>query len=396
MAIKIRRQSPRFDVLPRVGIIAPGFPPAELGGGPIRSLAALAKKALNTYSVAVLTADTDHGSDQPMNVAANRWTTFECIDVYYASTGRTSTYLRGLRALRRRKPDVIYLNSLFNFKMSIVPVLLSWLGWWGRGTRVIVAPRGELSPGALQYKPRKKTLFLAVARGVRLYRKVVWHATAAMERDEIAAVFPGVSDVLVQANDTELPDVADKPAFASERPLSLVFLSRIVPKKGLDVVLAALSDVEHEVSLDIYGAEEDVEYVKSCRALATNLPSHVSVTFHGPARAAEVRGVLAVYDAMVFPTHGENFGHVIAEALSVSLPVITTHMTPWTEVISQGGGVVVQGHGHAVWSEAISTMARTTAQERYQNRVDAGRAYDAWHRDTPQESLLDNYFKTLA
>lgn len=63
--------------------------------------------------------------------------------------------------------------------------------------------------------------------------------------------------------------------------------------------------------------------------------------------------------AFLFPTLGENFGHVIAEALSVGCPVFVTANTPWTELIQRGAGkIIISDEQTATDLVALASMTR--------------------------------------
>ena len=80
---------------------------------------------------------------------------------------------------------------------------------------------------------------------------------------------------------------------------------------------------------------------------------------------------------MLMPTAGENFGHVIAEALSVSCPVMCTPATPWTECLTAGGGLVVDTLEPHDWRVAIERLAAASPAERLAFRLRAGEAFKA-------------------
>src|SRR5439155_20630037 len=86
------------------------------------------------------------------------------------------------------RPGTVYLNSLFSRSFSIAPLLLRRAGWLA-DAEFIIAPRGELHPGALALKARKKRAFLEVGRRLRLYDGVAWHATSASEGEDIRRWF---------------------------------------------------------------------------------------------------------------------------------------------------------------------------------------------------------------
>jgi glycosyltransferase involved in cell wall biosynthesis len=118
------------------------------------------------------------------------------------------------------------------------------------------------------------------------------------------------------------------------------------------------------------------------------------VTFRGPLRPGVVRTTVGAYDALVLPTRGENFGHVIAEALSTSCPVLTTDATPWTEVLVGGGGVVVSPSTVESWAQALNQYARRVRTDSGSLR-EAGAAYDAWRAGQDGPTVFDLFCERI-
>lgn len=372
---------PRADVL----VLAPSFPPAFRGGGPARSLDAVVSTA-HGYRVAVVAPDTDLGTDAPLGVPRNTWTGRDGALVRYTSVRRLPALARALLAARAMRPRVLYLNSFFDPVHTILPLLLWRVGFWGRPTRLL-APRGEFAAAALAQRGAKKRLYLRVFRLLRMQRGMVWHATAPHEVDDVRTLWGEEARVVLRENETRLPPDA-LPVAREPGPLRTAFLSRLSPLKGLDVALRALRDVPDPVVLDVYGPEEDAEYVVRCRALAADLPEHVDVTFRGPLAHEDVRATLARHDALLLPTAGENFGHVVAEALSASCVVMTTPTTPWTARLLAGGGVVVADREPTSWSAALRDLAAASDAEVRAARASAGDAYRAWRAEPSRPHLF--------
>ena len=88
------------------------------------------------------------------------------------------------------------------------------------------------------------------------------------------------------------------------------------------------------------------------------------------------------------PTAGENFGHVIAESLSQSCPVMIMDVTPWTAVVAGGGGIIVPSGTVEAWKHALQTVLN--GDETFeQRRRDAARAYNTWRGSAETGSFLD-------
>lgn len=84
---------------------------------------------------------------------------------------------------------------------------------------------------------------------------------------------------------------------------------------------------------------------------------------------------------MLFPTEGENFGHVTAEALSVGCPVVCADTTPWTPMLNRGGRIVVEPDDSESWSRAIEAYARLGPLEIQKNRDVATSAFSVWRSE---------------
>jgi glycosyltransferase involved in cell wall biosynthesis len=195
--------------------------------------------------------------------------------------------------------------------------------------------------------------------------------------------------IIIRRNDVELPMRADRPPerAASDR-LRLIHIGRCVPKKGLDIALEALKSVEAPVDLDIFGHEEDRSYTDRCKRIAAELSNESRVRFAGHIHTDNVRDTIRVYDAVLVPTLGENFGHVIAEALSVSCPVMVSDNTPWSETVRRGGGSVVAPNTPQSWAKAIDDYFRAGLMGWADAHTQAGAAYEDWFATTLNQPHL--------
>lgn len=345
-------------VLALIGYYLPGF----RGGGPLRSMANLVDALGAEVPFRILTSDTDLGASQPYtDVATNVWFRMGAAGVMRLSPG-LSGWLHLTKVLvRSDSHDILYLNSFFAVRYSIFPMLMRWLGVC-RPACVIVAPRGEFSAGAIVTGRRlQKRVYIQLARVLRLYDSVVWQASSVFEAQDIVRQFPEVQ--LLQDADlatvqsrsgtatVRVPVIAvasNIPTSTNSTPLSrarkfagtldIVSVSRIVPNKNLRIALGLLAGLTGNVRFDIYGPVEDERYWEECQAVARTLPSNVIVRYLGKIEHEQVRSVFAAHDLLLFPTAGENFGHVIFESLAAGCPVLISDCTPWRNLSSEGVG----------------------------------------------------------
>jgi glycosyltransferase involved in cell wall biosynthesis len=174
------------------------------------------------------------------------------------------------------------------------------------------------------------------------------HATSALEERELRAL--GITaPIAVVGNgiDTECAYEASRIADArgaSEpgTPRQVLFLSRLHPKKGLDLLQDAWSGLPADLPAELLIAGDgDAAAVKSVAewtAVQAGPPAHYVGFLHGDAKLI----ALANAFLLVLPSHSENYGMAVAEALATGTPVITTTGTPWVDMAERGCGWTIE------------------------------------------------------
>lgn len=339
----------------KILILTDWFYPAFRAGGPIRSCAAFIDFFHRDFELFLLCSNHDAGTTECMpDIETGRWLDYQSkAKVMYAETGHPDRRSL-LKAIEQVNPDFLYLNSLYSFRFSLLPLWLHKKGLINAG--VIMAPRGMLKKSALSFKPLKKRLFLALFRFFGFPEMIRFQATDETERADIHDQFPG-SDVVLVPNVPANIAVADH--LPQKRPghLLLLFIGRVHPIKNLDLVLSVLKDVKGSVEFTIVGSLEDRAYWERCCAIIDRLPKEISVDWKGELPHERIAPLLGEYHLMVLPTRGENFGHAIFESLAVGRPVLISDQTPWRQLEqSQAGWDIplndVKGYTHAM-NEAV-------------------------------------------
>lgn len=351
-----------ISILTFIGHYLPGFG----AGGPVRSVENMVEALGDEFEFRIVTSDRDLLESVPYSeIVRDSWNRVGKAKVYYASPGRRGA-LSWARLMQRTSYDVLYLNSLFDPAYTLRPLFASRLVQ-GPTRPIVIAPRGELSPGALGIKRWKKLPFLALAKTMPIYGDVLWHTSTVDEAGLVRQTFGHAARVAVARN---LPaKLLKPPAFTCGTeppgPLRVVFLSRISRKKNLGYALKVVSRSPSPIRFDIWGTLEDPAYWKECRDLIQAMPQHVEVRYRGPAQHSEVASLLAQYDLFFLPTRGENYGHVIAEALSAGTPVLLSDTTPWRALSSLGiGWDLPLDHGESMFLECIQEAAKMPTSER--------------------------------
>lgn len=323
-----------------------------------------------------ITRDCDLGASEGFrDVPIGRWHPHGRAKVVYLPSRRIASVVKAIRMVREVKPQTLYLNSLFSPFAGLLPLVLWRIGLLP-SARLVLAPRGELEAGALRIARLKKAVALSLIKRLGLSRRVRWHATSEMELESIRRMFGPQSQVELLVASRPVC-FAQARTLAPQSPLRLVYASRITPKKGLLLALAALSNVSSPVSLRIAGPSDDKTYLQRCERAISMLPARHRASLLGCLSHDQVSVELAAADGFILPTQGENFGHAILEALAAGCPVIVGEATPWADVIRAGAGWVVEEDQMSVAAaiESLASASQDRMQELSGRAVDAARAF---------------------
>lgn len=343
--------------------------PGGKGGGPLRSISNLVELLGVEFDFSVVTRDRDAGNKERYGgIAAGVWNDVRGCKVFYLPSGIVF-FIKLLRLIFSSRWNILYLNSFFDFRMTLCGLLAARL--MGRENKVLLAPRGEFSDGAMSFKTAKKRLYIKTVKNLGLLRKTVFHASTTAEAEEIERVL-GVDRGRIRiAMNLTIPPIASSGMRETQvdGPLRLVFLSRLARKKNLDFVFRSLAHVQNTVILDVYGVFEEDSYSNECAELVARLPATIKVNFCGYVEPDDVGNILAQYDLFYFPTLGENYGHVIAESLAVGTPVLLSDRTPWAGLEADGLGWVCPLETPQEFVQVLNGFGSVPAGSGYRNRA---------------------------
>lgn len=368
---------------PVILVLLACYLPGYKSGGPVRTLANMVDQLGDDFEFRIITRDRDMLDTSPYeSVEVDQWNSVGKASVFYASPGRID-FSNLVRLINETYHDVLYLNSFFNFSFTILPLLARRLGKLPNRP-VVLAPRGEFSPGALgigALKKLKKKIFIAAAKCIGIYRDITWQASSEHEANDINKISPGSKGLIHVAPDLT-PVLGENQLKQTERkinePLKILFLSRIAPKKNLEFALEVLETVSARAEFQIYGTIEDQPYWDRCREIIERMPSNISVHYCGAVRHEEVHEIMQAHDLFFLPTRGENFGHVIFEALAAGTPVLISDQTPWKDLEEKGVGWVRSLETPQNFREVIDVFLKENEKRRLLQRITA-RQYAEGH-----------------
>lgn len=331
--------------------------PGYKGGGPIKTIKNLTDYTSNSLSYKIITSDRDLGDTSPYpHIDFNIWNNFDNLQVFYVRPG-IKGIIQIFKLIKQTRHDIIYLNSFFSIRFSIIPLLISRF----TGQQIVLGPRGEFSKGALSLKSSKKRVFIKIFKLLQLDKNIVLQASSKNEAIDIKEALGKNVDIFIAE------DIGSQ-EFTNLLPvrkaiITGVFVSRISPMKNLDVALKVLYKTKESVNYHIYGPIEDEDYWNECKKLINNLPSHIRVEYKGELNPTAVVAKLSEYDFFFMPTKGENYGHIIAEALCAGLPLVISDTTPWKNLESLGIGWDLPLCNLDDFSKSIEYLARMSIDE---------------------------------
>ena len=317
------------------------------------------------------------------------------------------------------------------------------------GKSLVISPRGMLEAWSLGRSKLRKAVAWRLFERRNLQSAAMFHATAESEAGSIREAterlkdektkrqrwegekvgrWEGEAPVVVAPNGVDLPDLAQRPGreVLEQRFPELkdrrwvVFMSRLHPKKGIDVLLRAWArqkdvaagewrgksgrketkrpiDQETKDSpLLVLAGSDLIGYRKDVERMVRESGLGDSVVITGEVAGEEKDCLLANADFFVLPSYSENFGIVVAEAMSWGRPVISSTATPWKEVAEVGAGWWVKPEEGAlaqVLHEALAKRPDELDAMGAKGRVLVAERY-TWA--APAERLLEAYEKILA
>lgn len=264
------------------------------------------------------------------------------------------------------------LNLIHNHGLWMFPNLYARQAAVKSNLPLLISPRGMLESWSLKHSRAKKWLAWILYEQQNLKSATLFHATSINEAQSIRqlgfqqpialipngvslphTIIPSKRELLIQS----FPELNHKKW--------LLFLSRIHPKKGLDNLLKVWQKLALDFSdwhLLIAGSDL-IGYQAELEALTTELGLQKRVTFTGMLTGERKNAALGNADLFVLPTHSENFGIAVAEALAYGIPVVTTKGAPWQDLTTYKCGWWIDNNPQLL-ATALAEGMQVTCEER--------------------------------
>lgn len=306
------------------------YKPAYVYGGPTRSVSKLSEELIKQEcDITVFTTTANGRYELPVAISP---VLVDGVSVYYFKriTKDHSHFSPALLFAvwkQVKKFDAVHIHAWWN-TVSILSCLIALM----RGVPVIISPRGTLSAYSFQNKNAfyKKCIHYLLGRG--LLKSCYIHVTSVHEKSRLVEIITP-KGFFVIPNFVQLPGNYPVKSGTLSDKLKLLFLSRIEEKKGLDILLRALSQITVPYHLTIAGDGEPsyINYLKEI-AVSNGTANHLSwIGFQDKHKFEVLNG----HDLLVLPSHDENFGNVVIESLSVGTAVLISDQVGLADYVTR-------------------------------------------------------------
>ena len=229
------------------------------------------------------------------------------------------------------------------------------------GVPLITSPRGMLTRWAVQHKAWKKRLAWLFYQGRDLRAARIFHATSEQEANDLRWL--GLRQpIAVIPNGISLPPW-EEPRTGHE-PRTMLFLSRISPKKGLMMLVQAWARARPAGWRCVIAGPDEEGHRAEVESVVRALGLEREFSFPGPVADAAKWELYRTADVFVLPTFTENFGLVVGEALACGIPAITTTGAPWRALTTSGCGWWVDIGVEPIAAALREATAATDSQRR--------------------------------
>ena len=370
------------NILIITGRYLPGFK----DGGPVRTIKNLTDLLGDDYHFTIMCSDRDHGDTKPYENINEGINHVGKADVIYVPDSKFSFSLIKSEA---NKNNLIYVCGPYN-NYAIKALILNRLSLIK--CPFVLAPMGSFSKGALNIKSAKKRVFFTIVKLLNLFKNVSFSVTSKVEEKELRDAL-GLANKCYIARDPEraIDESISHNEFKKSGRLRVVFLSRISEKKNLYGAIEILSKVKGDIDFTVYGNIEDKDYYDKCIKRLEILPGNVRFEYKGIADSEDVPRILSEYDVFLFPTFGENFGHVISEALSAGTIPVISDTTPWLDLDEKNAGFVINISDISSFAKTIDKLYQMSCDKLL---VISNNAKD-YYRKNYEESVKNNGYRVM-
>ena len=305
--------------------ISASYKPASVYGGPTQSVSKLSEELCN-YGLQVEVLTTLANGKTELSFPAGKLTGIDGVPVFFFKrlTKDHSHFSPALLKYlwltinKTKEPLIIHIHAWWNL-VSVLSCLFAQL----KKVPVVLSPRGTLSSYSFGNNHISVKKWMHLLAGKKLLAKCCFHVTSEQEKQEIIRLLHP-KQITVIPNFIRFPAHPEFITTDRTAALKLLFFSRIEAKKGLEILLEALDEIQIPYQLTIAGTGEP-EYINHLKKIVAKRSMERFVNWIGFQDYESKFRVLQDHDLLVLPSYNENFGNVVIESLAVGTAVLISN-----------------------------------------------------------------------
>jgi glycosyltransferase involved in cell wall biosynthesis len=305
----------------KILFVIPTYKPAYIYGGPIVVVSILAESLVKLGHEVTVYTTTGNGQSE-LEVEVGKEIVIDGVKVFYfkrltkdhshISPGFWNKIYRNVKNF-----DIVHLHSWWSPSIVLAAAICKF-----RGVKPILSPHGMFCDYVLYSKNKGKKRLLHLASKTILANTYL-HVSTKMEWNESQALMGNNWEGTIIPNLVILSD-KNSSGRISNKPFTIGFISRIDPKKGVDILIRALSKVNFEYKLKIAGSGEQ-KYISYLKDVAKDSGNADKIEWVGWKDNVQKFEFFSSIDLFALTSHNENFAVVVIEALSVGTPVFLSN-----------------------------------------------------------------------
>lgn len=313
--------------------------PAKNCGGPVTSIENIVNSCSDEFDFYIVCYNHDWNDSKPFDRKINKWYELGKAKVMYVPNSYLDFSIKHMKELFKSiKPNLVWFSGVLTPNNKIVAAIC--------GKRmnipILFSPRGEVSADRIVIKSYKKIPYLKLISMLGLYKGCYFHGTSDDEIEGLNKFFsPDTNHLFRVANIPIIQQPILVKNVKESGTLRVIFFSRIHEVKNLLYAVKRVCKCKQNICFDVYGPMESPDYWEECIKVYDSAPNNITINYCGIITKEKLSQTIQGYDCFLFPTINENYGHVIAECLANSRPVILSKgTTPWDDLDNRAGFVI--------------------------------------------------------
>ena len=300
-----------------------------------------------------------------------------------------------VKRIRETNNQIIHYHNIWNY----IPLIANKVAV-NTNVPIVASPRGNLFPWNLKKGYLKKKLYMEVFQRRYFNTSDCIHVTSKEELKAVKNLGLNAPIGLI-SNGVDIDEFKNMQSKEKHRDnlgidvnkKYILYMGRIEQKKGLLLLLHTYKDFvkkNDEWKILIAGPAYDKKYFQDCKDFAINAGLDKHIEWLGMVSGSRRIDAYGAADLFVLPTHSENFGIVIAEALASGLPVITTNGTPWAEIQNEFAGYIIPLEKRFLLS-SIDNFSKLSILEKNEMAANAKNIAQRYSWDKPGHEMAQLY-----